>query len=459
MKRRSFLTGVGLGAAALSFSRDALTTEVRENRQEKMPNILFYVVDDMGMNDAGCFGHPSMKTPGLDRLAAEGIRFTQAYCTTASCSPSRSVLLTGMHNHATGQYGLAHGYHHFISLPKVRSLPVLLAEAGYRTVCAGKYHVEPEPLYHFQQYLKVDSPVRMADACRPVLETNDGSPFFLHFATVEPHRPFHREGFQPPDPNDVLVPPYLPDTQECREELAAYYASVERADSGLLRLIELLHETGHWEDTVIVFLSDNGIAFPGAKTTVYDPGIHLPCVVRDPSRAKQGTTCEAMIGYADIAPTLLDFAGVNPENISFHGRSFRGILGEIAPPGWDEVYASHTFHEVTMYYPMRAVRTRRHKLIWNIAHGLEYPFASDLWESRTWQGVLARGDEFYGRRRVADYLHRPRFELYDLEQDPDEVHNLAEDPGHATLLEEMKAKLRAFQKRTKDPWILKWERE
>lgn len=112
-----------------------------------------------------------------------------------------------------------------------------------------------------------------------------------------------------------------------------------------------------------------------------------------------------------------------------------------------------------MYYPMRAVRTRRHKLIWNIAHGLEYPFASDLWESRTWQGVLARGDEFYGRRRVADYLHRPRFELYDLEQDPDEVHNMAEDPGHATLLEEMKTKLRAFQKRTKDPWILKWERE
>ena len=112
-----------------------------------------------------------------------------------------------------------------------------------------------------------------------------------------------------------------------------------------------------------------------------------------------------------------------------------------------------------MYYPMRMARGRRFKLIWNIAHGLEYPFASDLWESPTWQGVVRRGDTHYGQRTVEAYLHRPEFELYDLENDPDEIRNLADDPRYETVLAEHKAKIRAFQERTDDPWILKWEHE
>jgi N-sulfoglucosamine sulfohydrolase len=112
-----------------------------------------------------------------------------------------------------------------------------------------------------------------------------------------------------------------------------------------------------------------------------------------------------------------------------------------------------------MYYPMRVVRGRRYKLIWNIAHGLQYPFASDLWASSTWQGVLRRGDKLYGKRAVQAYLKRPRFELYDLENDPHEVVNLADDPGHAGVLKEYQARLKDFQERTGDPWILKWEYE
>jgi N-sulfoglucosamine sulfohydrolase len=112
-----------------------------------------------------------------------------------------------------------------------------------------------------------------------------------------------------------------------------------------------------------------------------------------------------------------------------------------------------------MYYPMRVLRTRKHKLIWNIAHGLEYPFASDLYESATWQDTLKSGAKVYGKRSIEAYLHRPKFELYDLESDPDEVNNLAEDPKHAKLLAEHQQKLKAFQHRTKDPWISKWKYE
>ena len=422
-------------------------------------NVLVYVTDDQGSEDAGCYGRPVIRTPGLDYLASQGTRFTDGFCTTASCSASRSVVLTGLHNHANGQYGHAHGRNHFASFDQVKSLPVMLADAGYRTASAGKFHVAPESVYHFQHYLQGRAPVAMADAARDFIADPSGSPFFLYFCTFEPHRPFKRDGSDPVDPRDVVVPPYLPDTPECRDELAKYYMSVQRADSGLVRLTQILKETGHWHDTLVIYVSDNGIAFPGAKTTLYDPAMRLPCVVRSPDQSRPGTVTNAMVTWADITPTVLDFTGAAPEGANFHGQSFLSVLDEETPTGWDEVYASHTFHEITMYYPMRVVRTRQHKLIWNIAHGLEYPFASDLWASSTWQAMLERGDTCYGKRSIQGYLDRPKYELYDLERDPDELHNLADDPGHAARLSDLAGRIKTFQENTQDLWQVKWVHE
>ena len=423
-------------------------------RSPRKPNIILYVVDDLGTGDAGCYGNPVIRTPGLDELASQGTRFTHAFCTTASCSASRSVILSGLYNHANGQYGHMHDFHHFATFDHVRTLPVMLSQAGYRTVRTGKYHVAPESVYTFDRHIVAGgaSPEERAALCAPVLQFRDGRPFFLYFCTSEPHRPFVREGSSPVDMAEVIVPPYLPDLAATREELARYYMSVERADKGLVRLIELLRTTGHWDNTVIVFISDNGIAFPGAKTTLYEPGMRLPCVVRRPEVA--ASTCDAMITWADLTPTLLECAGVEHEPV--HGRSFKAAMEEPSPAGWDEVFASHTFHEVTMYYPMRVVRTRRHKLLWNLAHALPFPFATDLYASETWQTTLTQGLTHYGRRRVEDYVHRPRFELYDLETDPHEVHNLASD---SALLAPLQQKLHDFQHRTADPWIVKWTYE
>lgn len=453
MNRREFLMTASAGSAAVLSSRDA-----QAQNQTRKRNVLLYVTDDQGTNDAGCYGSRIAKTPGMDTLAREGVRMTSAYCTTPSCSPSRSVLLTGLHNHANGQYGLEHSYHHFASFPNIKTLPVLLAGAGYRTASAGKFHVAPKDTYQFQEYIGGPSPSEMAGKCRSFLAAQDDTPFFLYFCTTEPHRNFKRDGADPVRPEDVVVPPFLPDTPETREELAAYYASVQRADSGLVRLIDILRETGHWDDTLVVCLSDNGMPFPGAKTNLYEPGIHLPCIVRNPYSSRRNATCDAMVTWADVTPTILDFAQVQSE-AEFQGRSFLAAMDEDNPEGWDETYASHTFHEVTMYYPMRMVRTRTHKLIWNIAHGLPFPFASDLYGSKTWQSVLSRGDTQYGPRAVDAILNRPAFELYDLKADPNEVNNLAGDPAHAQLLADLKSKLKSFQERTRDPWLLKWDRE
>ncbi len=459
------------------------------------PNIVLIVSDDHGREALGCYGNPVVKTPHLDALAADGTRFTHAFCTTASCSPSRSVLLTGQQNHRNGMYGLQHDDHHFQSYDSVRSLPVRLAAAGYRTARIGKFHVAPEAVYAFQTVLSAGaandpatigrSPVEMAEQSRRVIEADDARPFFLYFATDDPHRanavlPDGRPTFDTwPKPNsfgnrpdgypgitpvvfrveDVVVPSWLPDTPACRAEIAEYYQAIARLDQGIGRLIAILKAAGKYNSTLIVYLSDNGAAFPGAKTTLYEPGIRLPLIVRPPGFRGPGAVQPAMVTWADLTPTLLDAAGAPPAAGECDGRSFRAGLDGTELRGWDEIYASHTLHEVTMYYPMRAVRTRTHKLIVNFASGLTYPSALDLIKSPTWISAVESGGGVFGRRAIERFLHRPQFELYDLERDPDEIDNLAERPAQKVLKAELLAKLQAFQIETKDPWARKWSHE
>ena len=445
----------------------------------------------------------------MDALAADGTLFTHAFATTASCSASRSVILSGLHNHANGQYGHQHDFHKFASWENLQTLPVLLTRHGYRTAQIGKYHVAPEKVSRFETYLKGNSrnAPQMADQCKELINAEDERPFFLYFATSDPHRgggvdktselefkpdlfgnkpkraahPGVDEKFY--DPKDVIVPKFLPDTPTCRAEIAQYYQSISRIDQGLGRLVQLLKAAGKYEQTLIVFTADHGMAFPGGKTTVYEGGLKVPFIVHSPDAKQRGIKSDAMISHIDITPSLLDFAGawdpakqsplanlIEPAERSkdnqgavpkqLHGRSWLPTLGEPHSDGWDNIGASHTFHEIQMYYPMRVVRDRKYKLIWNIAHPLPYPFASDLWAAATWQAQWKLGKQApYGTKTVGEYVQRPQFELYDIENDPDEAHNLAAETSHAATLETYKTKLKAFQKATGDRWIIKWQYE
>ena len=441
------------------------------------PNIIFIISDDHGIDALGCYGNPVIQTPHLDKLADEGVKFSNAFCTSASCSASRSVILTGKYGHATGHYGHAHDYHHFSTYDTITSLPVYMSADGYHTARIGKYHLAPESVYKFDTVLpgNARSTVEMADNCKEVI--NSEEPFFLYYCTSDPHRgyPYKMDNWQTPnnfgnieegyagveevvyDPADVLVPDFLPDAKESREELAQYYQSVSRLDQGVGRLMKHLDESGKTENTIIIYISDNGIAFPGAKTTLYDPGMQLPCIIKLPGDGPKGITNSAMINWADLTPSILDMAGIEIKDKHFHGKSFKSILKEENPEAWDEVYASHIFHEITMYYPMRVYRDKKYKLIWNVAWEMEYPFASDLWISSTWQGVLKREDQFYGKREVSKYLHREKFELYDIENNPDETINLAAMEEYQDLLESLIVKMKDFQQKTADPWIIIWE--
>lgn len=447
---------------------------------DKRINVVMIVADDHGKDALGCYGNPVIQTPALDQLAKEGIRFNNAYCTSASCTASRSVILSGVHNHANGLYGHIHAFHHFRAFDKLVTLPVRLSRAGYKTARIGKYHLAPEEVFQFDTTLKTPgrNTVKMSDNCRSFInETKE--PFFLYYCTIDPHRgggvreeiaekpdAFGNlaEGYPDIEPKtytheEVLVPNHLPDSPEARAEIAQYYESCTRVDRGVERLIKILKESGKYENTLIMYISDNGMAFPGAKTTIYEPGIQLPCIIKLPGGKKANTENDGFISWVDLTPTILDMTGTEYKQNEIQGRSFKELLYSGDATGWDEIYASHTFHEITMYYPMRVVRKGDFKLIFNIAHGLEYPNAQDLWSSATWQGQLKTKNPYYGKRKIQDYLHRARFELYNLKNDPDEVVNLIDHPEHQELAAELKEKLQKFQKETKDPWEVKWRYE
>lgn len=429
-------------------------------------NVLLVIADDLGFQ-VGCYGDAAAKTPHLDALAKQGTRFTRAFASVASCSPSRATLLTGLPTHQCGQYGLAHGQHNASTFPNTKSLPGLLNAAGYATGIIAKLHVQPAEVYPFGSVIPASGrdPVQMADRATAFIKAAQDKPFFLVAGFTDPHRAkqgFANDGKYPAgvpkiafDPATLPLPPFLPDAPDARLDWADYYQSIARLDHGIGLLMDVLKATGTADDTLVIFLSDNGPPFPGAKTTLYDAGVHLPLIIRQPG-GPAGQTVNAMASWTDIAPTILNWAGV-PQPPAMRGRSVLPFVtgGAVDAKGWDRVYASHQYHEATMYYPMRAVRTDKYKLIVNYAHPLEYPSASDLWESPTWQGVLKRGDKMLGQRTRAAFLHRPAVELYDVAADPDELTNLADQPESKMVVAELRDSLRTWQRETRDLWLVK----
>jgi N-sulfoglucosamine sulfohydrolase len=182
--------------------------------------------------------------------------------------------------------------------------------------------------------------------------------------------------------------------------------------------------------------------------------VHLPLIVHDPTQKTRGVVSQSMASWTDIAPTILDWTGVKPSPTML-GKSLLPILAHEDAKDRDTVFGSHQFHEITMYYPMRMIRTRTHKLIRNLAHPLPFPFASDIYNSPSWQGVLSRNDTMLGKRTRDAFEHRPKEELFDLIKDPDELHNVADESAYAGTLKDLRSRLKEWQTATKDPWLVK----
>jgi N-sulfoglucosamine sulfohydrolase len=367
---------------------------------------------------------------------------------------------------------LAHATHNAFSFRNVQSIPRVLKKAGYRSAVVGKLHVQPKEVYPFDEEITQNlggnrNVQAMADAARKFITEGGDKPFFLLVGFADPHRAvkgfgnetrFPKVPEQKYDPKEIVLPYHLPDHPEVRQDLAEYYQSTSRMDHGVGLIRKVLEETKKDTSTLVIFLSDNGIPFPGAKTTLYDAGVHLPLILSSPSQKNRGVVSDALVSWTDIAPTVLAWAGQKaPPAMS--GRSLLPLLEGEKSKGWDVVYGSHQYHEVTMYYPIRMIRTRTHKYILNLAHQLPAPTAADLYDSPTWQGILKRGEKMLGLRSREAFEHRPKEELYDLTSDPNELKNLVSDPASEKVLADLRARLKEWQKKTQDPWLVKYEHE
>ncbi|HEY8596684.1 MAG TPA: sulfatase [Devosiaceae bacterium] len=432
-------------------------------------NILLMIADDLG-RDLGYFGNKGADTPNLDRLAARSVSFDNAFCTTASCSSSRSVIYTGLHNHQTGHYGHEHGINHFSTFADVPTVPAIFNDLGYLTAIIGKVHVRPPSVYPWTTWMEGDGrDVRgVADRAASVFARSKetGEPFHLTIGFQDPHRARGRFSFANETdwpgvrtrkftPEEVEVPDYLPDLPEVRRELAEYHQAVNRLDQGVGMVLEELESAGQADDTLVLFISDNGVPFLNAKSTLYAAGCRLPFLLHVPG-GPQGLRNPSYVSFTDILPTFLDWSRADVPPGKRQGRSVLPILEQSeVTPGWSHVFGSHTFHEVTNYYPVRALRTPEFTYLKNVAWRLDFPLASDIYGSLTFEAVRKTPPHMIGERPVRDFFRRPFEELYATQSDPNEVHNVAGEEQYESVLRHMREEVEIWQKSTEDPWLFK----
>tara|TARA_R110002096_G_scaffold161339_6_gene327874 strand:+ start:3112 stop:4545 length:1434 start_codon:yes stop_codon:yes gene_type:complete len=442
-----------------------------DTQSAEKKNVLLLISDNQSWFDLGCYGHPLVKTPNLDALASAGVRFDEGFATTASCGPSRAVIYTGLLTHSNGQYAHPHREHNQQLREDVTSVFAMLKGAGYHTGLIGKDHVKPLEKYpiDFKPRGSNRDVVKMSTRATEFFEaTAESDPFFLVMSYHDPH-PTSRDGagwgittsiqgYEPVtyDHDKVPVPGFLPDTPEVRESLAGYYQQITRMDHGIGLVIESLEQAGRRDDTLIIFISDHGTSEPGAMGNHYEPGVRVPFIVWHSDLEATGSVNPALVTFTDLTPTILDWTGTTFDEYPLQGRSFLPILDDPSPKGWDSALLSHVGHDVFAHYPMRTLREHRWKLIWNVLPGQEYPLPIDAFERHLWAGIRERGDKMIGPRTVDQFLHRPILELYDLENDPWESTNLADDPAHRERAKKMATTLVSRLEKQGDPWLRKY---
>jgi len=427
----------------------------------KRPNILVAVADDWSFPHAGIYGHRTARTPNFDRLAREGARFAHAFAAAPSCTPSRAALLTGQAVHRLEEGGNLHGF-------LAKSYPVypdLLEQAGYVVGYTGKGwgpgRFEPGgrsrnpagPAFKsFEEFLRQ----------RP-----SGTPFCFWFGSSDPHRPYSsgsgaESGLRA---DGVEVPAFLPDTLDVRNDLLDYYFEVQRFDRDLGTLIEMLERAGELDNTIVIVSSDNGMPFPRAKANVYDGGARVPLAIRWPGAVRAGTAVDAFVSLTDLAPTVLEVAGLKPLP-QMTGRSLLPLLREGRQDGRDRVFIERERHANVrrgdLGYPVRAIRTNEYLYVRNLR--------SDRWPAGDPEQYFAVGP--YGdidggpsksllldRRAepaIARYFHlatakRPAEELYDLRRDPQQLDNVAGRPAHRDAQQHLRQELDRWMRDTGDP--------
>ncbi|MDN3690412.1 sulfatase family protein [Cyclobacterium jeungdonense] len=417
--------------------------------QNKRPNIVMILADDIGHEDIGVNGNTQVKTPVIDRFAAEGLRFTNFYLTTSSCSPSRCSMISGRYPHNTGAAEL------HTTLPEsIAIFPELLKEAGYFTGQAGKWHMGPAPRRGFD--VIYDKGPTMGDGGEdmwvPLLqERPKDKPFFLWLASLDAHRPWGPNSFSGTHtPESVQVPPFLADEMPTKTDLARYYDEISRFDSFIGKVEAELDRQGVLENTLILVLSDNGRPFPRSKTRLIDSGIKSPLIVKWPEGiTKVGSISGSMLSSIDLAPTFLELAGLTPPD-SFQGKSFMALLENPGLPFRNFVFAEHNWHDHEAH--ARMVRTKNYLYIKNNRPGFSNPGPADSNASEAFADLKRVRDEGSLNPAQADVFSAPRAaeEFYLVEEDEYQLLNRATLGDSTGMLDYLRDVLEKWSQETDD---------
>jgi arylsulfatase A-like enzyme len=412
--------------------------------QAAQPNIVIFLADDQGYGDLSCYGHPTLKTTGIDRLAAEGMRFEKAFLTISSCSPTRCSLLTGRYPHNTG----AEDLHEPLPAEQV-SLAQLLKAKGYHNMAVGKWHLGEAEREHWHAIEECGGAELGSTALKLLAERPKDKPFFFWVASKDPHRPYgERTTFGQYSPDQAIVPPYLPDHPLIREDMADYYEEIVRFSGQVNHIVSLLEEQGVLDETFIAYLSDNGMPFPRAKTTLYDSGIRTPLIVRYPPLVKPGTLQRNLVSTIDLTATVAEIAELDQSTMQ--GESLVPMLRDFQAPGREAIYAEANWHDFEKF--TRAVRTDRYLLIRN------YYWEEPLWNSvdslnsKTWVGMLQmhRQGKLTTAQKFLFQEPRPYEEFYDLQVDPQSLENVIDAAQHTAAVNRLRTLLDNWRVATQD---------
>ena len=428
------------------------------------PNILLIVSEDNGP-DLGCYGNQYVTTPNLNGLAEDGVLFENAFVTYSVCSPSRSTIYTGLFPHQNGQIGLA--THKFRMHKSFKTLPVFMKEAGYRTGCLGKIHINPESAVPWDFH-----PIKSANFAKKNLPsyaayadtfmTASDEPFFLMVNFPDAHYPVQKQVEGMPvitlDAEDVEPIPFQgADSKRLREFTANYYNCMNRLDEATGMLLKKLEASGKAENTVILYLGDHGAQFSRGKCSNYEAALRVPLLVKWPGKAKPGFRTEELVSTIDLLPTILDICGIKTP-AGLPGKTLAPLLIEKrGAAGHEYIYADGSGSAAFFYFPKRSVRDKRYKLIHNPLRDRENP--------KFYFYAEQKGGAFAGGTKISEidsagpeiqqvyqtWRMPPKYELYDLEKDPLEFNNLSANPEYKEIMAGLIEVLEKWQKDTKDP--------
>jgi uncharacterized sulfatase len=437
---------ISLNHLALPFAGLAATQPALSEEPAKRPNMVLFIADDLTYFDIGCYGGQA-KTPNIDRLAEEGIRFNMCYQAVAVSAPTRHNIYTGLYPVTSGAYPQAG----FVK-EGTKSVAHYLSDLGYRVALIGKRHIQPLSAFPFEYLDDGDTPLIDWNKVDAFIKDCGNQPFLLVAASKEPHYEWDRGDTTMYKPDRLILPPNWIDTRETREFYKRYLAETTFLDGEVGELDAVIRKNRITDNTALMFISEQGSSFPYSKWTCYEAGVHAGFVVRWPGVAKPGSTTDALVEYTDFVPTFIEMAGGTPSKV-LQGSSILDVI-KGGDGGKEYAFSMQTTRGEPWggdHFGVRCVRDERYTYIIN--------FSPDaLFENH----LTRYGDGFFNSWREAawhdpaadkiflGYITRPAVELYDRSSDPFEMNNLAGKPDYAEIENRLSVALENWMKECGD---------